>query len=113
MKYQRVPSSYLEATTKTRSWNTQDLTYFVLLFQLTNNRRSDFCQPSPDSSPYTADEHNIAEVAGLPTAVVILISALAFVVVAILGALAIYGLRKWMRPLVVPAPPAVQGWSLL
>ena len=85
----------------------------MLLLQLTNNRRSDFCQPTPDSSPYTADEHDIAEVVGFPTVVVILISALAFVVVAILGALAIYGLRKWMRPLVVPAPPAVQGWSLL
>ena len=100
----------LGATIKTRSWNTQDLTYFVLLFQLTNNRRSDFCQPSPDSSPYTANENDIAEVAGFPFAVIILISALALVVTAILTALGICGLRKWKGLSVVPAPPAVQGW---
>ena len=80
------------------------------MFQLTNNRRSDFCQPSPDSSPYTADDPVTVEAVGLPNAVIILISALAFVVVAILTSLGIYGLRKWKRPSVVTAPPAVEGW---
>jgi len=75
--------------------------------RLIYNRWSDFCQPSPDPFPNTTDGYNIADVAGLPTAVVILICALAFVVVAILGVLGIYGLRKWKRSSALPAP-AVQ-----
>ena len=30
--------------------------FLPLFFQLTNNRRSDFCQPFPDSSPYTTEQ---------------------------------------------------------
>ena len=45
----------------------------------------------------------------LPYAIVILISALAFVVVAISIALGIYGLRKWKRVTVASSPTEILG----
>lgn len=75
---------------------------------LTNNRRSDFCQPFPDSYPYTTEKPIIiTESMTLPYAIVILISALAFVVVAISIALGIYGLRKWKRVTVASSPTEI------
>ena len=80
---------------------------------MTNNRRSDFCQPYPESSPNTADNTVIPEALGLPTAVIILISALAILVVVVLIALGTYGFRKLRSLSVVTEPLEVQGWFSL
>ena len=88
-------------------------TWYPFLLQLTNNRRSDFCQPSPTTSHYTAaDPAESASVNGsiLPTAVVALIGALAFVMAAILASLGVHTLWRWKRRSAVSAIPAVPGW---
>ena len=83
----------------------------LAFFQLTNNRRSDFCQPSPTTSHYTAaDPADMAAVGSvLPTAVVALIGALAFVLAAILASLGAHRLWK-RRSAALSASPAVSGW---